>query len=151
MSGISFRLKTFIVGLSLLAMAGCTASYRNHGYAPNEDELAELVVGVDTRDTVEEVVGTPTTAGVLSDRAYYYVQSRVRHFAYQRPKVIERQVLAISFDDASVISNIERFTLEDGQVVPLSRRVTSSGITDKSFLRQLMGNLGQFSAGDFLN
>ena len=68
-----------------------------------------------------------------------------------RPEVIEREVLAISFDKNSKVTNIERFGLQDGQVVPLSRRVTSSSVENKGFLRQLLGNLGRFSAADFLN
>jgi len=49
-----------------------------------------------------------------------------------------------------VVRNIERFGLERGQVVTLSRRVTDDNIADTTFIRQLMGNLGRFNAGDFL-
>ncbi len=141
--------RTAAAGLVMLAMAGCTALYRNHGYVPSDEDLSAVVVGVDTRDSVAETIGTPGATGVLNDSGYYYVQSRVRHYAYQRPEVVDRQVLAISFDKRGVVSNVERFTLEDGRVVPLTRRVTSSNIANKGFLRQLLGNIGQFRAGDF--
>ncbi|WP_373050842.1 outer membrane protein assembly factor BamE [Thalassovita aquimarina] len=141
--------RTAAAGLVMLAMAGCTALYRNHGYVPTDEDLSAVVVGVDTRDSVAETIGTPGATGVLNDSGYYYVQSRVRHYAYQRPEVVDRQVLAISFDKRGVVSNVERFTLEDGRVVPLTRRVTSSNIANKGFLRQLLGNIGQFRAGDF--
>jgi len=52
-------------------------------------------------------------------------------------------VLAISFDQNGVLSNIESFGLEDGQVVTLSRRVTDSSVTNQNFLRQLLGNIGR--------
>ena len=52
-------------------------------------------------------------------------------------------MVAISFDSAGVVSNIERFGLEDGKVVPLARRITDTAVTDKSFLRQLFGNIGK--------
>ena len=42
-----------------------------------------------------------------------------------------------------MVSNIETFGLEKGQVVPLTRRVSDSAVTDKSFLRQLLGNIGR--------
>ncbi|MBR9653263.1 outer membrane protein assembly factor BamE [Thalassovita aquimarina] len=141
--------RTAAAGLVMLAMAGCTALYRNHGYVPTDEDLSAVVVGVDTRDSVAETIGTPGATGVLNDSGYYYVQSRVRHYAYQRPEVVDRQVLAISFDKRGVVSNVERFMLEDGRVVPLTRRVTSSNIANKGFLRQLLGNIGQFRAGDF--
>lgn len=138
-------------GLRLMAalalavgLGACTAQYRNHGYAPSDAELAELVVGVDTRDSVAETVGAPSSIGVLPGSDYYYLSTKMRYFGVAEPKEVERKLVAISFDDAGVVKNIETYALEDGNVVPLTRRVTSSGITDKTFLRQLFGNLGNF-------
>lgn len=149
MSRMRKTIRTAAAGLVMLAMAGCTAMYRNHGYVPNDEDLAGIVVGVDTRDSVAESIGAPGATGVLNDSGYYYVQSRVRHFGAQRPEVIDRQVVAVSFDGRGVVSNVERFTLEDGRVVPLTRRVTSSNVANKGFLRQLLGNIGRVSAADF--
>ncbi|MEP1519032.1 MULTISPECIES: outer membrane protein assembly factor BamE [Ascidiaceihabitans] len=132
------------LGFSLTA---CAATFRNHGYIPPQEDLDLLAVGIDTRASVEESVGSPSAGGVLEGGDYFYVFSRVRTFGFKKPTVVERQVLAISFDEAGVVKNIERFGLEDGRVVPLARRVTSSGVTNKTFLRQLLGNLGRFSPG----
>ena len=38
-----------------------------------------------------------------------------------------------------------RFGLKNGRVVPLTRRVTASGVSDTSLLRQLTGNIGRVS------
>lgn len=134
----------------LLALTACTASFRNHGYAPSEAQLSEIALGKDTKTSVAEAIGQPTTAGVLDGSAWYYVQSRFRHYAYQEPREVERQVVAISFTAAGLVSNIERFGLENGQVVTLSRRVTASSVRDTTFLRQLLGNIGQINAGQLL-
>ncbi|MCG7574630.1 outer membrane protein assembly factor BamE [Phaeobacter sp. CNT1-3] len=147
------RAKTFgrvVAVVAALSVAGCSASYRNHGFVPPEEELSGIIVGIDTRDTISETVGPPSTSGVVRDGAYYYVRSRVRHFAYRAPEVVEREVVAISFDRRGVVSNVERFGLEDGRVVALSQRVTSQGLADKGFIRQLLGNIGQVSAADVL-
>lgn len=139
-----------VLAVTVAAVAACTATYRKHGYVPSSEELAELVVGVDTRDTVAESVGIPGSAGVLNDSGYYYVTSRVRHLGATKPKVVSRELVAISFDQAGIVKNIERFGLEDGQVIPLERRVTSSGVEKVSFLRQLLGNIGNFDASSAL-
>lgn len=132
-----------IAALTALAVSACSPTFRNHGYIPPEEDLQELVVGIDTRASVEDVVGPPTAGGVLEGGNYFYVRSTVRTFGPRRPQVVDRQVLAISFDGNGVMSNIETFGLEDGRVVTLSRRVTDSGVTDVSFLRQLLGNIGR--------
>ena len=95
------------------------------------------------------MIGAPSASGVLSAGDYYYVRSRVRSFGMFRPEVIDRQVLAISFDARDVVANIERFDLRDGYVVPLSRRVTNSTVQGKGFLRQMLGNIGNINPADF--
>lgn len=143
-------LRAGLLGLVAVSLSACVALYRNHGYVPNDEELAEIQVGVDTRDSVAEAVGTPGSAGVLQDSGFYYVSTRMRHYGATAPKVVSRELVAISFNQSGVVQNIERFGLEDGQVVPLSRRVTSSGVEDNTFLRQLMGNIGNFNPADAL-
>ncbi|KIN72843.1 outer membrane protein assembly factor BamE [Sulfitobacter guttiformis] len=127
------------------AVSACAPQFKNHGYIPPAEDLEQITVGVDTRASVEESIGAPSTAGVVNESGFYYVRSRKRTFGALAPKEIEREVLAISFDSAGVVSNIETFGLERGQVVPLTRRVTSSGVSDNSFIRQLLGNIGRFN------
>ena len=149
--GARTKARLWLGAVAIVAIGACAPVYRNHGYVPSEDELAEIVVGVDSRATVDEVIGAPSAGGLLEGGDYYYVRSRVRHLGMLEPEVVERQVLAISFDGRDLVQNIERFGLEDGRVVPLARRVTSSSVEGKGFLRQLLGNLGNFNPGAFLN
>ncbi|MEM7317750.1 MAG: outer membrane protein assembly factor BamE [Pseudomonadota bacterium] len=134
----------------LVAIAGCTSIYRKHGYVPSEEELAAVTIGVDTRDSVIESLGSPSSSGVLDDSGFYYVSTRMRHYGPREPEIVSRELVAINFDQSGVVRNIERYGLEDGQVVPLQRRVTDSGVEDKTFLRQLLGNLGNFNPANTL-
>ena len=140
--------------LALLAvaslLAACVATFDNHGYVPPEGDLAALRVGVDTRETVAEAVGRPSTAGVIRDEAWFYTAYRVRNFAYRAPEVVERDVVALSFDGRGVLSNVERFGLEDGRLVQLSRRVTESSVRNNGLLRQILGNFGRLDIGQML-
>ena len=147
MIGMTRYLSGMAAAASLLALTACSATYQNHGYVPPEEDLQQLVVGVDTRATVDDVVGPPTTAGVLDSGDYFYVRTRMREFGMFRPEVVERQVLAISFDDSDTIANIERFGLEDGKAVPLSRRVTDSSVMDNGFFRQMLRNVSNINPG----
>lgn len=132
------------IGLSLVVSA-CSATYRNYGYVPPQEDLDQIAVGVDTRASVEETLGSGGASSVLEEDALYFVRSRVRSFAMFEPEVIERDVVAVSFDNSGVVQNIETFGLERGQVVRLSRRVTDSSVANKSFFQQLFGNIGGFS------
>ena len=59
--------------------------------------------------------------------------------------------MAVSFDANGVVANIERFGLERGRVVTLSRRVTDGSVTEISLIGQLLGNLGNFQAADIVD
>ena len=130
---------------AFLALSACAPQFSNHGYIPLQDDLDLVEVGKDTRETVAEKVGVPTSSGVLTNSGYYYVRMRKRAIGPFAPEEVDRQVVAISFSESGVVQNVERFGLERGQIVPISRRVTSSPVSDKSFIRQLLGNLGRFN------
>lgn len=126
-----------------LVLSACVAQARYHGYVPSEEALAGIAVGKDTREDVATAVGRPSTEGLLSTSGWYYVRSEFRHLGAFAPKEVDRQVVAISFDDRGTVANIERFGLEGGRVVALSRRVTTSNTTGITFLQQLFGNIGR--------
>jgi len=134
----------------VMGATGCAATFSNHGYAPSETELEDIIVGVDSRASVEETIGRPSSTGLLRDGGWYYVSSRVRHFAYKQDEVIDRQLVAVSFSNKGTVTNIERFALEDGRVIALNRRVTSTGIKGVSLIRQMLGNIGRFNLDDAL-
>lgn len=133
-----------------LSLSACSAIYRNHGYVPPAEDLAKVSVGVDTRDSVIETIGAPSSSGVLQDSGFYYVQTRFRHYGPRAPEIVSRELVAISFNPSGTVRNIERFGLEQGRVVTLQRRVTESSLEDKTFLRQLLGNLGNFNPASAL-
>lgn len=151
MGKIGSGLRLFAVLVTVVALSACAARYRDHGYVPRDEDLARITVGESTREDVARAVGRPSTTGLLTGGAWYYVGSRFRLYGPREPEEIDRQVVAISFDDRGVVENVERFGLEDGQIVALSRRVTDSNIKGVGILRQLLGNLGNVSAAQLVN
>jgi outer membrane protein assembly factor BamE (lipoprotein component of BamABCDE complex) len=142
--------RSVLMLLLAATITACSAVYRNHGYVPSEDELALVEVGTDTRDTVGQKIGRPSTSGLLNDVGWFYVQSRYKLVGPREPKEIDRQVLAITFTEAGVVENIARYGLEDGRVVQISRRVTEPNVKGLSVIQQILGNFGRIQAGDIL-
>lgn len=148
MKAMSMRMLRILAVCGLAFLAACASTYQNHGYAPPESDLENLIVGVDTRATVDDLVGPPSVSGLVGDGDYYYVRMRKRTTLMLRPTVIEREVLAISFNPDDTIANIERFGLEDGQIVPISSRVTDTSVVKDGFLRQLLSNIGAINPAE---
>ncbi len=141
-------LRLCLAGLMVVALASCTAIYRNHGYVPSDKDLEAVIVGSSTQQDVADAVGRPSSIGVLAGSGWYYVGSRFKQQGLKAPVEIDRQVVAISFDDKGLVENVERFGQDKGRIIVISRRVTDSNIKGKSFLRQLLGNIGNFNAAD---
>ncbi|SDX02813.1 outer membrane protein assembly factor BamE [Litoreibacter albidus] len=144
------RLVQLVAVTALVVLAGCSEVIRNHGYIPVEEDLQSLTVGVDTRGSVEDLIGKPSSSGVLRGGDWFYVGSKLRHFAYRKPQEINREVIALRFSDDDVLQNVERFGLQDGRVVTLSRRVTETTVRDVTFIRQIIRNFGRIDLGQAL-
>jgi len=146
-----YRLIQGAAALSFVIVAGCATLSDKHGYVPDQALLDEIVVGQDTKDTTARILGRPGTRGIVDDRGWYYVKSDYERFMWRAPVEVNRQVVAVTFDEKDVVSNIERFGLEDGQVVTLNRRVTTSNTQGIGFLRQLFSNIGNINPGSFFD
>ncbi|MGB0661799.1 MAG: outer membrane protein assembly factor BamE [Mangrovicoccus sp.] len=133
-----------------LALAGCTQLHDNFGYAPTPIELAELEIGTATKETVAEAVGVPPFDDFRREDVWYYVSHRTETYLWNAPEITNREVVAIRFSEAGTVSNIERFGLEQGEVVTISRRVTEAAVPDLSLVRQIFGGVGGVRADQVL-
>ena len=143
--------KMLALALVMATLAACGGQYRNHGYMPLAEDVDALIVGVDTRDSIIEVMGVPTTGGVLTEEAMYYVRSRVHHKGYVKPNEIQRDVLVLSFDKNQILRNVERFGIEKEKLIRLEHRVTEAPGGDRSVLQQIIGSIGGFNPNSIVN
>lgn len=147
----SLRCTTVAVISCGLLLAGCAPTVQVHGYVPSQADLSQVQPGFDDAGSIEELLGRPSSSGVLRDSAWYYVQSTVENYTYHAPKVIDRTVVAVSFDQSGVVSGVTRYGLEDGRIIDLETRTTETGGRELGVLEQLFGNLLNLDAQQFNN
>jgi len=123
-----------------LAVA-CAPTVQVHGYVPPQADIARVRPGVDNTAAVQQILGLPSSNGVLRDSAWYYVQSTIENYTYHAPKVVDRTVVAVNFDNRGVVRDIKRYGLADGRVVNLETRTTETGGRELGMLEQLFGNI----------
>lgn len=137
-----------LVGATL---CGCAATYTNHGFAPQLADLQAIEAGVDTRGSVERRLGQPSATGSFDGDVWYYVASRVEHYAFYAPRVVDRTVTAVRFDEAGLVREVARYGLQDGRVVDLVTATTPTYGRELTVIQQLFGNVGRVNASDVLN
>ena len=135
----------------LLALAACAPQVTHHGFAPQVAELDEIVAGVDTRSSVLNRLGRPSATGSFDDRDWYYVASRMERELFYAPRVVDRTVVAVRFDETGLVERVNRYGLEDGRIVDLVADTTPTYGRELTVLQQLFGNIGRLNAGELLN
>ncbi len=121
----------------------CSPIDTNYGYIPAVDSLEKLEVGVSGRGDVLEHAGQPATRNDRYGESWYYLSSRFRQDRYRPIEEIDRQLVAITFDEEGIVSNVEHYTMQDGRPVALSRRVTESNIGRLNVIEQMLRGLGR--------
>jgi outer membrane protein assembly factor BamE (lipoprotein component of BamABCDE complex) len=140
-----------------LALAGCSGTQINpppnianinlnprtvqvRGYVLQDGALEQVPVG-STKDQVQFVLGTPTTVSQFENETFYYITDTVERLPGMTPRIIDRRVIAISFDAQSRVRNIANYGLQDGRVFDFVSRTTPSGGRQTTFIAQLFQNL----------
>lgn len=135
-----------VVLWAVVVLAGCAPTTQVHGYMPRAADVARLTPGVDTTATVEEILGLPTSTGLLRDSAWFYVQSVFENYAFYPARVVDRTVLVVSFDSNGVVDGVETYGVEDGRIINLTARTTETGGRQLGILEQIFGNILNFDA-----
>lgn len=131
-----------------LALAGCQPTIDTRGYVPDEEAIGKVKPGELTRNDVQELLGTPSSVPPFADNTWLYIERKTSTVAFFTPKVLEQKVVVVEFNEAGIVNEVRRYTLEDGKVLdPVSRTTPSPG-KELTFLEQLVGNVGKFNASD---
>ena len=122
-----------------------------HGYLPFESDLDNVVIGKDTRQNVIDLLGPPSGQSLLEDGSIFYISTKIKNYLFYNPEIVKRELLLVTFNNIDLVENIEEFSLEDGRIIPISQRVTTSGVRGPKILAQLFGNIGNFDASKLLD
>ena len=130
----------------LLGIAACTPTVDSRGYVPNQALLDQIKPGVDNRESVKRMLGTPTSADPFRDQTWYYISRKTETVAFFEPTVLEQNVVAVDFDAKGIVTKVERYGLEDGKKVDVVTRETPTRGRELTVLGQMFGNLGRFNS-----
>ncbi len=144
MSGDVLRVSA--LALLLAAGAACTPVREYHGFmAENEDQTSSIQVGVDTKATVTQKLGSPSTTAVLDQTAWYYISTVQQRFAFYHPRTSDQHIMVVRFDANDTVSAVDHFGVERGRVIAYNTNVTPTRGRELGILEQIFGNIGRGS------
>jgi len=143
------RLRPLIPALLVagIAVAACEPVRQTHGYVPADAYVQRLQLGEDSRADVVSKIGRPSTTAAFENDEWYYISRSTVTKAFFAPTPTEQKVMVLAFDADGIVQSVDRYALEDGQVIDLVTRTTPTRGKRLTFLQQLLGNIGRFTPG----
>jgi outer membrane protein assembly factor BamE (lipoprotein component of BamABCDE complex) len=130
-------MKRTVFLLASVLLMGCTPVVSQRGYLQDLDAEASIDTATDTKTTIQQRLGFPSTEATFTADAWYYISSVEKQVAFFQPRVQSRSILAIYFDKTGKVTDLKHFTLEDGHVVAFESRETPAPGRELTFLQQL--------------
>ena len=152
MNGTYRRIRAvFLAALLTPPLMACTARISTQGFIPDEEQVAQVQIGVDGPQDVIELLGAPPSSAPFSvdnTHTWYYIMRRTKRESFFDEEVLEQRVLAVLFDDRGLVSGFRHYELADGRLIEPVDRVTPTRGRKLGFFEQIFGNVGRFGADD---
>ncbi|MEX2199835.1 MAG: outer membrane protein assembly factor BamE [Dongiaceae bacterium] len=142
------RRRIALFGCLCLLAASCGGKYDVRGNEPDPDKVLAVHPGIDTRQQVSQLLGTPSATGTFDPNTWYYVSKRTEQYAFFDPDIIDQEVLVVKFDDGGLVSDMYIYGVEDGRVVEPVERTTPTYGQELTIMQQLLGNFGRFNTAN---
>ena len=127
-------------------LSACSTIKEYRGYIPDEEFVNAIRAEVDTKESVEAMLGNPTMKPTFDDANWYYYHKKTERWAFFKEKVTEMDILAITFDDENYVTDVRHYTVADNRIIdPVSKKTVTHG-KDVNFFAELFGNIGRFGA-----
>jgi outer membrane protein assembly factor BamE (lipoprotein component of BamABCDE complex) len=134
------------LSLAALALSACAATVAQRGNVPDVEKLEQVKLG-DTKDSVVQLIGSPSTIGTFTDKRWYYISRKTEKVAFFNPSTVDQQVVEVLFDEQDKVLEVKKLNLADAQDVDVVERKTPTAGKTITLFDQLVGNLGKFNKG----
>lgn len=142
-SANSRLIKVAVLGGALLALGACSSIRESRGFVNDPILVSTVQPGIDNRRSVEGTLGRPTFESQYGEDTWYYISSITARRPFVRPRIRDHFVLAIQFDDAGNVANVERSDVESVVYLQPDGGKTPTLGRERTFLEDLFGNIGQ--------
>src|ERR1700741_1794883 len=119
------------------ALSACTAVVIQRGYVPDPAAAGSIAVGTDTKVTVAQKLGNPSTTATFGGDVWYYISATEEQQAFFAPIITDRHILAVEFNSQGQVANIRHYGLQYGRGVDYVTRETPTRGKELTILQQM--------------
>jgi outer membrane protein assembly factor BamE (lipoprotein component of BamABCDE complex) len=135
-----------LMGLGAALLPACAPTEAIRGNIVEDYRMTEIVPGVSSRTNVLQSLGSPTTVATFDDNVWYYIGQKTEKRGIFDPKVVDKKVVVVAFNQEGVVDTIEEIQADQIDVPHVRRKTPTSG-NEITVIEQLVGNVGRFNRG----
>ena len=131
------------LALDALTLGACAPTTTYQGFQAVEANPKDVKVGVDSKATVMDRLGSPSAVAAFDPNTWYYISQVSDAIAFHRPEVKRRDITAIAFNkEDDKVTTVATYTLKDGKVIPYEKRFSPTRGRELSVIEQILGTIG---------
>ena len=136
-------IRIFFLICIIFCCNACIKKAHISGHLFKEDEMKALEQAK-TKQDIEGILGSPTTVSDFGPETWYYITTKKETIAFLPDKILEQNIVAISFkqDQVDIIS---RYSEHDANQPHLVSEYTATRGNDINAAQQLFTNIGRFN------
>ncbi len=135
-----------LVATAGLASGGCSRVVGHQGFIADDQLIAAVQPGIDTKSSVEKTLGRPSFVGQFTADEWFYVARSTKQLAFATPTPTKQTILRVKFDAAGNVTSVDRQGMEQiASIDPVSDKTPTLG-RERGFFEDIFGNIGAIGA-----
>ena len=139
------NLKFCTIIFTLILCSACSKDIYYHGYNIDEDAVKKITPSRSNMNEVIAILGTPTTSALYGKPKFFYIYHKYSRRLFQNPKLIDQDILQISFSQNGIVESINRYSFADVSSLKFDKNTTYLPGNDISVIKQIIGNIGKYN------
>jgi outer membrane protein assembly factor BamE (lipoprotein component of BamABCDE complex) len=140
-------LSLIVVATLSIGLSNCVAITTQHGFNNIDAMQSWIKSNTVLKSELQSRFGPPSfidTQGNMT--SLYYVSFTKERFAFLKPEITERKIIALHFNGDNYQDSAE-YTLKDGKDIEITSEKTPTYGKDLSVIQQILSNVGRFNNG----
>ena len=137
--------KSLIYSLLLISLNSCSGRISNHGVLNIENKIHTIIERELEKAEVEALLGPPSTVSAFEFNKWYYINNRIKHFAFFKSEIIDHKVYELIFNSENQVIEINSYDEEDLNKILYNKDYTDTRGNKNSLLNTILKGVGNSS------
>ena len=138
----------FILLISFLILSNCQLKepIKGHGINFLENRSNKIILNKTNKNDVVDILGNPHTKSIDDENIWFYFDRKVSSGSminFSDNKLLENNVLAISFDKYGIVNDKELLKKNDMKKIYYSEMKTDNPVSQQSFVSKFLQSMRQ--------